>query len=457
MKNVTTAALLASLFISINAFAQFPTVYTDRLNTVLDSICNKYNLVGASAAVSVPGYGVWEGVHGISHVGTPISPDMIFGLGSNTKTYVAALMLKLQEQGMLDLDDTLGTWIQTPNVSGQITVRQLLNNSSGLYSYTNNPDWGYDVGSNLSAIWEPEDLLPYILTPTFAPGTGWEYSNTNFLIAGLIAKEITGQNLITMLKNQYLTAQGLTNTHMIIEEPTTAMVPHVWSDALNASGYWLEDMVAEYGYSHNAIMSTAWAAGALMSTAKDNALFWDKLIHGNIVNNDSWNEMTEFITLSGTLGYGLGIMRVNNFNGHQVFSHGGTNIGFINENIADPASGVTISVLTNQDSISNSILLTKVVHALHKVTLQQPTGIAEAFVPRFSIYPNPVADVLFINSHQPVSNARLIVYDVTGRAVVESALVGNAIDVSELPNGCYLVKLQWPDATIAIQKIFVER
>lgn len=442
---------------SLKAFAQLPVVYTDRLNVVLDSICEKYNIKGASAAVSVPGYGVWEGVYGESAEGVPISSNMIFGLGSNTKTYVSSLMLKLQEQGLLDLDDTIGTWIQTPNVSGQITVRQLLNHTSGLYSYTNSSAWGNAVFSDLSYVWQPEEILQFVDTPNFEPGTDWDYSNTNYLIAGLIAKDITGENLITMLKNQFLTAQGLTNTFLIIEEPSSAVVPHIWSADFNWSGPWMEDLDATYAYTHNSVMSAAWAAGALMSTAKDNALFWDKLIHGNILSNDSWNEMTELVPISAAVGYGLGIFHGSNFNGHEYYSHGGTNLGFINENVADPITGVTISVLTNQDSISNSILLNKVVHALHKVTLQQPTAITEVNVHQLNLYPNPANDVVYITSHQPVLNAQVIVYDITGRLVMKNDLMENSIDVSQLPNGCYVLKLQCANATVAIEKLFIER
>ena len=104
--------------------------------------------------------------------------------------------------------------------------------------------------------------------------------------------------------------------------------------------------------------------------------------------------MTTVVPMNSSTAYGLGIFRRSNFNGVTVWSHGGTNIGFINENIADPTTGVGISVLTNQDSVSNNILLNQLVKALHKVNIEEFTGIAEAAEVEFSIHPNPAADVV---------------------------------------------------------------
>lgn len=445
---------LFTFYIGSSLLAQLPSSYSDRLQFVLDSICEKYNIKGASAAVVVPAYGDWEGVYGDSYAGTPIDKDMILGLGSNTKTYVSSMMLRLQEQGLLGLDDTIGTWIQHPNVSGQITIRQLLNHTSGLYNYTNSSAWNNAVGMDIEAIWEPEDILQYISTPEFVAGSDWSYSNTNYLLAGLIAKNITGQNLSTALNNQILTPQGLNNTYLIPEESTAAVIPHIWSDAF--SGSFLEDLIADYSYSHNAMMSAAWAAGGLVSTAKDNALFWSKLISGDVVNDSSWSEMTEFVSVPGTMDYGLGIMRRDNFNGHDVYSHGGTNLGFINENIADPETGVTISVLTNQDSISNSILLFKVVHALHNVTLDEATDIDETGLHTLSIYPNPANDFVYINVDQQ-QNMKLYVYDVMGRLLIEDELQQEKmLNVATLTNGSYILKLQAPGSTVSVQKLFIQ-
>src|SRR5690606_24465461 len=131
--------------------------------------------------------------------------------------------------------------------------------------------------------------------------------------------------------------------------------PHSWSANLNGSVH--EDLVAVNNYSHNAMFSLASSAGAIMATAKDNALFWDKLMSGQILNSSSMAEFETLVPISMGQGYGLGVFKLNSFNGRTIVSHGGTNIGFINDNLHEKASGVSITMLTNQDSISNSILL----------------------------------------------------------------------------------------------------
>ena len=422
------------------AHAQLPQAYIDRLQFVLDSTCTARNIKGASAAVSVPGMGVWEGVYGESHAGTPIDPTMFLGVGSNTKTYVATVLLKLQEQGLVDLDDTVGTWITHPNIDGQITIRQLLNHSSGINSYTNSVPWSNAVFSDVGQIWDPQDLMQYVDAPEFPAGTSWSYSNSNYLVAGLIIEAVTGGTLQDALTDLVLTPADLDSTQLYVQGTDALHIPHIWTDALE--GY-LEDLIADYGYEHNSMMTAAWAAGGIMATAKDNALYWTKLMEGDLLSTDSWAEMSTTIPIGANTAYGLGIFRMANFNGQTVWMHGGTNLGFINENLGDPLTGVGISVLTNQDSVSNNILLNAVVKELHQVTLDPTIGIAEASIEMFSVYPNPATDVIHID--RPIGGSvELTVYDPIGRAVlrIPSIAPGEPIDVRALPTGSYVLELR---------------
>ncbi len=205
----TICALSASLCLR----AQLPAAYAARLQSTLDSLCRRHHIKGASAAVYVPGSGVWTGVHGESHTGMPISSGMAFPLNSNTKTYLAAQMLRLQEQGALQLSDTIGKWIRNvPNVNGQVTIRQLLNHTSGIFSYTNNPDLSDSLESDLSRVWQPQELLRFINRPVFAPGGGWDYSNTNYLLAGMIASQVTGMPVEQAIRTKLLAPAGLSKT-----------------------------------------------------------------------------------------------------------------------------------------------------------------------------------------------------------------------------------------------------
>jgi D-alanyl-D-alanine carboxypeptidase len=185
---------LVALLGCFSLHAQISPLFTAHFQHIVDSVCKKNNIKGVSVAILIPGDGIWTGVYGESHAGVPITTDTYFPIGSNTKTFTASILLKMQENGMLSLDDTIGTWLQNiPNVNGQITIRQMLNHTSGLYSYTDTSAFFTAMNSDYHHIYQPEDMLQYISTPVFAPGTKWEYSNTNFLLAGLIIKQVLGQ------------------------------------------------------------------------------------------------------------------------------------------------------------------------------------------------------------------------------------------------------------------------
>ncbi|RYZ55414.1 MAG: T9SS type A sorting domain-containing protein [Sphingobacteriales bacterium] len=434
-------ALSCCLFSFVIGKAQIPQAYADRLQVVLDSVASFYNMKGVSAAVTVPGLGTWAGVYGISEDGVPMDTAMALGIGSNTKTFVSAQLLKLDEQGLLSIDDSIGNWIQHPNVNPQITLRQLLNHSSGVYSFTNSQPWSDSMTSDFNRAWTPDEILQFIDVPDFAPGAGWNYSNSNYLLLGLVIRDVTGQPLAQVLRNGILNPAGLTRTWLYPEETVAATVPHVWSRAFN--GVFLEDIVDVHNYSNSSMFSMAWAAGGIMSTASDNAIFWSKLIREEILSPAALLKMKEVIQLTPTRAYGLGIFRLKNFNGRTVYSHGGTNLGFINENIADSISGVGISVLTNQDSVSNSIISTRLVAALHKVTINPPLSVGDlAAAARLQIYPNPASGNISISGVPSGLQVKLELFDMTGRLVFgqESNQATN-ITLPELQKGMYLVRV----------------
>lgn len=425
------------------ASAQIPSAYAERLQFVLDSVCEVHNIKGASAAVAVPDVGVWEGVYGLSHAGVPITPNMFLGIGSNTKTFVAATILKLQEQGLLDLQDTIGTWIQHPNIAGSITIRQLLRHTSGLYNFTNSGPWSNAVWSDMSQLWDTEEVLQFVAAPTAVPGTTWSYSNTNYLVAGLIIEEVTGQPLGDVIHSTVLDPAGLDSTVYYNAATQDLAIPHIWSSAFTPAPY-LEDLNTTYAYNHNSLMTAVGGAGAMLATAKDNALFWSKLMTGGILTNSQWTDMTTVVTINANLAYGLGVNRRSNFNGTTVWSHGGANVGFINENIADPNTGIGISVLTNQDSIGNSIILNQLVRVLHAVDIEAFTGIAEAADVSFSIHPNPATDLMYIDLGAATSISDVSIIDLTGRTVLQRSISPglHQLWVEELPAGVYLVEVR---------------
>ncbi|HRO43725.1 MAG TPA: serine hydrolase [Flavipsychrobacter sp.] len=438
MNRLLYPLMLCCIFCWNSGKAQLSQSYKARLDFVFDSVCIANNMHGASAAVIVPNQGIWKRAFGVSETGVPLDTNMLIGIGSNTKTYIAVTLLKMQEQSLVNLDDTIGTWIQHPQVNGQITIRQLLNHTSGVFSYTNNPDFEDSILADFNRVWQPEEMFSLISPPVFAPGGGWDYSNSNYLLAGLIIKDMN-QPLSTTLRNMLLNPHGLNNTILFPEESSSLVFAHPWSD--NFSGTHQEDLIADYGYSNNAVFSMAWAAGALIATAEDNAMFWSKLINGQLLNSASMAELKQWVTLNASTRYGLGIFRMNNVNLRHVLSHGGTNLGYINENLADSVSGVAISVLTNQDSIMNGVLFTRVVAPLHKATIQLATDISDIHhtPPKVTIYPNPSQGKIYISG---MPSGKLQLSDINGRQLFSSAFEDKKeITLPHVAPGLYIVRL----------------
>lgn len=441
--------------------AQIPAAFTEQMEKVMDSICTKKNIKGASAAVLVPGVGIWKGTYGYSYASNPVRTDMLFGIGSNTKTYVSTIMLRLQEMDSLDLDDSIGTWIHDqPNISGQITIRQMLNHTSGLFNYTNNTAFYQRINSNPSAIYALTDMLEFVKEPVFAVGTSWGYSNTNYLLAGIIIEKVMNKPFNVVLKDLITGPQSLDQTIYFPFDNTELEIAHNWSMGVGED--YLVDLYTIPIWSNNAMFSGASTAGAIMATAEDNVKFWDRLMTGQIISKASLAEMKQLVNIGGGFGYGLGVFYYpkSEINNRPVYSHGGTNTGFINENIRDTVSGVCVSVLTNQDSISNDGLTYSIIKALHKVTLQIPiTGVKESVYNNdaFRLYPNPASGMLYIDTKGSAVANGITITDLTGRTVLHET-IASATDISALPAGLYVVEItNRSGAVVHLQKLQVTK
>lgn len=458
-KSILIVLMAAAAFTSQ---AQLPAAVANHLQYMLDSLCKKNNIKGASAAVLVPGMGTWKGAAGLSHGNVKLATDMWLPIGSNTKTFTAALMLKLQEEGKLNLDDTIGKWIQgVKNVSGKITIRQMLNHTSGLFNYTDANAFSDSMNASYTRVWQPEEMYQFIDTPDFAPGSSWEYSNTNFLLAGIIIKKIQGEPFEVTVRNKILNPQSLSKSIVFPQETPGGIIPHGWSD--HGNGSYLEDMQATYNWDNTSFLSMATSAGAIVSTAEDNVKFWDALMTGKIINSASLAQMTKTVPVSGTASYGLGIMRYTDVNGagRVVYCHGGTCFGYINENLRDSLNGICITVLSNQDSVYNNLLFNRVIVPMHKYLLNLPAaGIATTTAyADVQVFPNPATDKVQVQLSGIGTAAMYQVYDMTGRLQVSAAITNgvNTIDISLLPAGMYNTRVVAGERVVSYGKLAVTR
>jgi CubicO group peptidase (beta-lactamase class C family) len=149
---------------------------------------------GFSVAVWTPTQPMWTGVAGVSHAAVPITHRTPFAAGSITKTFTALTILRLAELGILDLDDSLHSWLPDyTHVDRDITIRQLLNHTSGLSDFVDTPGWIIPILNEPNRVWGMEEyLLTSITAPYFAKGTAWSYSTTGYVLLRMIIEAATG-------------------------------------------------------------------------------------------------------------------------------------------------------------------------------------------------------------------------------------------------------------------------
>jgi D-alanyl-D-alanine carboxypeptidase len=448
-KIITTLALASAAFTSQ---AQVPASLSARLQQVLDSVAAKYKFKGLSAAVSYKNTGIWTAATGISDATTPLAPNMLIGIGSNTKTFVSTLILKFVESGKVNLEDTIGTWIQGyNNIPGNVTLRQVLNHTSGIASYTDNPAYNNALVADLDHMWTNSEVLQgFVLAPNFAPGTKWSYSNTNYIIASVIAEQIGGKPVYQLIRDSILTPQNLQHTLMPPFETTTDTYAHFWSNqhgtpALDEAANWNDP---NFNGLPAAINSSVGGAGAMVSTAEDNVNFWKALMTGQIISKATLNnQMLKWTGFGNTFSdYGLGVFYYRVLNRPAV-SHGGTWVGQINENLSDTASNIYVTVLSNQDSLQNEFVDIAVT-ALYRTALNHNPTLSVADIvdnPSIRCYPNPASNQLKLEltDQQPET---AVIMDITGKVWHTQAITPGTksatIDLANLADGLYILTLK---------------
>jgi len=307
------------------------------LQDTLDSYVNSIpNIKGMSASVYLPGRGVWTGTHGVSYGGTPIAGNMLFGIASNTKVFVAATILKLVENGDLSLDDPLRKWIGAyTNINPNITIRQLLNHTSGISDPLFVAPYVDTIRNNPTRVFTPDEVLRWVGAPTFAPGNGWGYSNINYVIAGLIAEKATGRHISALIREYILVPLELNNTFFDVKEPSPGTIAHRWFNGVDF-----------HDTSRVGLNTAGASAGAIFSTSSDMVRWYHALLSGSLLDSASFAELTTFVTTSGAYTYGLGIER-QPFFAHMTWGHGGSTWGYRSRMVYDPATGAAVAGLTN--------------------------------------------------------------------------------------------------------------
>jgi D-alanyl-D-alanine carboxypeptidase len=306
---------------------------------------------GASAVIVIPDVGTWKGVYGYSDASTRIRPDMMFFAGSINKAINSAVLLSLVDAGTVSLDDTIGDWLPpftNPNIPTGVTIQQMLQNTSGIFSFTTAPTWGDSVLADPARVWDPQETMEkFVLAPLFAPGTSWKASNSGYVLSAMIAETATGRTFAQQLRSRVFDPMGMVEVNTPFFEVPTAPIAATWQGPPggpleSADGLRVPSI-------HTALFpQTILSADALAKFGQ--SLFGDFL--SPALKAQMLDAVPDDGGIPGQIGGGIGIRKYN-YLGRTQYGHSGsqgTGSGFL---VWDEASGIIVAILYNQNGSSH--------------------------------------------------------------------------------------------------------
>lgn len=347
------AALAAALAASLSTAplgralrAQSPSApdsLAPRVDSIAAHVLAATGVPSASVAVVRHGRVVYARAYGAARIAprTSATPAMRYAVGSISKQFTAASLLLLQQDGKLSLDDPVERWVPGLTRGRDVTLRQLLSHTSGYQDY-----WPQDyVPPEMERPTTAQAILDrWAKRPLdFEPGTRWQYSNTNYVIAGLVVERASGLPFMRFVRTRVLDPVGLMSAVDVDAGGASAVEP---------TGY----MRYGLGPLRPAIPTgPGWiyAAGELAMTAADLAKWDVSLIRQSLLSPASYREFERTAVLANgtSANYGLGV-DVYTGAGRRVLAHDGEVAGFVAANVVLPDDSAAVAVLTNQDASS---------------------------------------------------------------------------------------------------------
>jgi D-alanyl-D-alanine carboxypeptidase len=339
------AGLLFVLTLPVTAIcAQVPALHEAGIAPKVDSIANQVlqstGVPSASVAVVMHGRLAYAKAYGAAKLEPRVaaSTDMRYALGSISKQFTAAAILLLQQDGKLSLDDPVSRFVPGLTRGDEVTVRQVLSHTSGYQDF-----WPQDyVMPMMLKAATPQSIVDrWAKQPLdFDPGTRWQYSNTNYTIAGMIVEKASGMPFFKFMQTRILDPVELASASDFDASPTAA----------NATGY-LRFALGPLRQAPDAGSGWMWAAGELAMTATDLAKWDISVIRHSLLSAASYRALEAEVPLKNGAGtnYGLGV-NVAMQSGHFLVDHGGEVSGFTAENMVFPDDSAAVIVLTNQDA-----------------------------------------------------------------------------------------------------------
>jgi D-alanyl-D-alanine carboxypeptidase len=428
-----------------------------------------FNKHGISASIIAPGLNQWSGVIGLNDDIHGMDTNLLCEAASITKTFVTALIMRMQDSGKLSIKDSIYKWLPKhyPNVDSAITIEMLLNHSSGIYDYVND-DTNVTVltdqyETDPSKVWTADEILMnYVHAPNFKPGTNYKYSNTNFVLLGVIAQQVGKTSLRNLLHQNFIDPLKLTHTFVGGLDTIPVLFAHNWSPADNQN-----PSVDYYEIDKTAQLTGSPGDGNICSTPSDLVRWVHALYLGNVVSPAALKQMLAVHHWKDGSYYGLGTQEAPYYT-HTFYGHSGSFIGFKSAMFANPKDSVCVSLYVNWDpnpALQDVYLNDYLIAILNEIYKTAASITEQNQLPNYSVsvYPNPASDITkFVFVLDKESNAVLRLYNEIGMQILSSAdqlyqSGANAIsiDVSKWNTGIYFYTLQTP-SHITNGKLFVK-
>jgi D-alanyl-D-alanine carboxypeptidase len=337
--------LLATSLLQAQAPQLISAALREKIDTIAKQALTSTGVPSASIAIVQSGAITYLQAYGDGRIDphTSALPSMRYSIGSISKQFTAAAVLLLAEQGKLSLDDSVSRFVPNLTRGNEVTIRELLSHTSGYQDY-----------------WPQDYVPPFMLQPItadkildqwarkpldFDPVTDWQYSNTNFVIAGLIVEKASGEPLLQFLSEHIFTPLGMKSVMNIDQNRLTET---------DATGY-LRYALGPPRLAPKEGKGWLFAAGELAMPAEDLAKWDISMINQRVLRPASYAQMEKEVVLKNGLGtrYGLGV-DVRQESGQRAIEHGGEVSGFTADNIVFPDARMAVVVLVNEDSVDAS-------------------------------------------------------------------------------------------------------
>ena len=336
------AAALLPFALSAQTLDTIDPALKTRIDRIAAQVLQQTGVPSASVAIVQHGKLVYTHAYGKARLQPPVdaTPDMRYSIGSISKQFTAAAILLLQQQGKLSLDDAVGKYVPGLTRGDEVTIREILSHTSGYQDY-----------------WPEDYLMTPMLKPTtaqqildiwgkkpldFEPGTQWQYSNTNYVIAGAIVEKVSGEKLMDFLGEHIFHPLGMKSVWDSDQDKLTQT---------DATAYY-RHALGPLRVAPKEGRGWMFAAGELAMTAHDLALWDESILAQAVLSSESYKTMFTEVKLKNGKGtdYGLGV-QVMERDGHRVIAHSGEVSGFVSDNEVLIDDGAAVAVLTNQDAV----------------------------------------------------------------------------------------------------------